>query len=616
LLVDGGNLSINNDLTLDGGSISVQGANLNLNTGNLTVQAGTLTIDGGSQMNIGGRLTMSGGSVVVQGVMQLNSGGEVMVDFDQLQINGGTLDINGGATVTVGGGTLNVNALGTLNVNTSGTLITSSGTTTNRGTFTSRGSVSITGTGVLENNNAGIFALSASTSVPVSFDPKINDHTNNYNTLFAHTPVSYSASSLPSGLTISTSTGQITGTAVATGTGSFYVVSTSTVRTARQKFAYTIGVSDSVAPTITNVVSSVSTSSVTITWSTNEAASTRVSFGLTSAYGITTSEFDTAPRVTNHSINITSLVPCTTYHYQVVSRDAALNTSSSSDATFATAGCPGEAPVESSTTTISIISATGGTVSFDAGVGRTLELNVPALFTSSTSAQFSIKELNSAVLYGAIGKPSGVASVGDGFDIKALTSATSTVSTFDNPIEISISYTHAEIVNIIESSLKIYSHNGSTWSVLTNCVVNAVSDIVTCSTNHFSVFALFGTSIVSAASNTSGSASPSGGSSGGTFALLPIKPQVATSTVVSTTSPFIFTKNMTIGSRGVSVQYLQRYLNSRGFIVAVEGAGSPGKESLYFGSRTAQALKKFQASMHLPPTGFFGPLTRKSISII
>lgn len=85
---------------------------------------------------------------------------------------------------------------------------------------------------------------------------------------------------------------------------------------------------------------------------------------------------------------------------------------------------------------------------------------------------------------------------------------------------------------------------------------------------------------------------------------------------------FIFTKNLTVGSTGEDVRELQKFLNSRGFIVALSGPGSSGNETSYFGNLTKSALIKFQENYKndiLTPlglirgTGFFGPATRAKI---
>ena len=73
------------------------------------------------------------------------------------------------------------------------------------------------------------------------------------------------------------------------------------------------------------------------------------------------------------------------------------------------------------------------------------------------------------------------------------------------------------------------------------------------------------------------------------------------------------TNNLKIGSSNVDVLKLQKFLNSQGYFVAKTGPGSPGRETLYFGPATRAALIKYQKANKIPATGFFGPLTRKSL---
>ena len=79
------------------------------------------------------------------------------------------------------------------------------------------------------------------------------------------------------------------------------------------------------------------------------------------------------------------------------------------------------------------------------------------------------------------------------------------------------------------------------------------------------------------------------------------------------------TANLGTSSRGASVKTLQQFLNTHGFAVASSGAGSPGKETETFGSRTVKAVQKFQEKYNIakpgvPGYGTVGPKTRAKIN--
>jgi hypothetical protein len=83
--------------------------------------------------------------------------------------------------------------------------------------------------------------------------------------------------------------------------------------------------------------------------------------------------------------------------------------------------------------------------------------------------------------------------------------------------------------------------------------------------------------------------------------------------VSSSSTSFFFTRNLTIGSKGVDVRALQHYLDTYGFPVnATPGnAGSLGYETQYFGINTQRALAAFQENVRIiPDAGYFGPITR------
>lgn len=62
------------------------------------------------------------------------------------------------------------------------------------------------------------------------------------------------------------------------------------------------------------------------------------------------------------------------------------------------------------------------------------------------------------------------------------------------------------------------------------------------------------------------------------------------------------------GSRGEHVTALQDFLIEKGFLVLPEGATKG-----YFGMATKKALMKYQKSVGVNPTGYFGPKTRMMV---
>ena len=81
----------------------------------------------------------------------------------------------------------------------------------------------------------------------------------------------------------------------------------------------------------------------------------------------------------------------------------------------------------------------------------------------------------------------------------------------------------------------------------------------------------------------------------------------------------IFTRELSEGLSGADVLMLQKILNADADTrIALQGAGSPGHETNYFGGLTTRAVQKFQIKFHIAAPGnqgygVVGPRTRKKL---
>jgi len=115
---------------------------------------------------------------------------------------------------------------------------------------------------------------------------------------------------------------------------------------------------DVTAPTITNVASTGSGTSATITWTTNEASTSSVSYG--TASGSLTSTATAAGLTTTHTVVLTGLTINTRYYFRVTSADASNNSTTSP----ATSGAPAVyIPPPGSVTSTTSADFAAGTVS-------------------------------------------------------------------------------------------------------------------------------------------------------------------------------------------------------------------------------------------------------------
>lgn len=382
---------------------------------------------------------------------------------------------------------------------------------------------------------------------------------------------------------------------------------------ANHTYTANFAVTDVDAPVITVTDIFSSATGAIVEWSTDENSSSLINYGLTASTTLATAESNTSPRVLGHSVRVSGLISCARYYYKIQSTDAYSNTGYSGIGTFKTSGCTGDATITDTGQGSATITS-GGSLS-----EGNISVVAPANFTNATSSLIiQANKLDSGSFAAVAGTPSGRARAGsDVYTLKAFMDATTNVSNFDSALTVKMNYSAADVANIFESSLWIYRYDGSTWYPLDNCSVDSSLKVVTCQTNHFSDFAIFGQS--------SGTSSGSGGGGGGGSITIanPSHNGFGTSTssnlgvpssdlkinnilIYSTsTAPIIkasikkFERNLKFGSTGEDVKNLQKFLNLSGFGLAKTGDGSPGKETYYFGELTRLSLIKFQESHSL-----------------
>lgn len=257
----------------------------------------------------------------------------------------------------------------------------------------------------------------------------------------------------------------------------------------------TANFSDTDAPVISSVSSTPSDTSADISWTTNEASSSQVEYGLTSSYGTSTTEADTSTRVTSHAVSLSGLQSCASYHYRVKSKDASNNQVISSDGTFSASGC--DTSSVSSGSGESVL-ASGGSVSISTDDGSA-SLDAPSGYTS-TDLTIEINKLNAS---SAPAAPSGNSLVGDNFfNFLAVDGSGNVVDTFDKDITLTIHYGSATTGSYVESTLGVYKYAGGSWTDK-NCTLDTSAKTLTCFLPSFSTYAVLGQPIPESSSSFS-----------------------------------------------------------------------------------------------------------------
>ena len=154
-----------------------------------------------------------------------------------------------------------------------------------------------------------------------------------------------------------------------------------------------------VISTASIVVSNITASTATISWTTNAPSNTTVNYGLTTSYGGTATN---AASVTSHTITLTGLTPVKTYHFRCNSINP-YGSSTTGDLTFTTIAAPTVTGVQitgitatSATMTWTSDQPTEGAVSYGYTTAYGMQTSDPALVTSHS---ITLTGLTSATPY-------------------------------------------------------------------------------------------------------------------------------------------------------------------------------------------------------------------------
>jgi hypothetical protein len=253
---------------------------------------------------------------------------------------------------------------------------------------------------------------------------------------------------------------------------------------------------DNTAPVLSGLLSDPSSTTANISWTTNEAASSQIIYGLVSTYGLQTTETDTSPKVTSHTVALSNLYPCARYYYYAKSKDAAGNEGSPVVGNFTTSGC-------------AVSTVSGGNESAVASSGGTLSLTnnqstVTLTAPNNWATQSAALQINKLATASTPLAPTGKSLVKDNFY-----NLVSEVATFAQPITFVITYGADAESEFVESTLDVYKYANSSWTKQ-NCTLNTTANTLTCLLNSFSVYAVYGELPTTA---SSGSVSPSVSSS-------------------------------------------------------------------------------------------------------
>jgi hypothetical protein len=374
---------------------------------------------------------------------------------------------------------------------------------------------------------------------------------------------------------------------------------------------------DITAPVISSLSgSSTSSTTAAFSWTTNELASTRVLYGLTTARTSSTSLTDVSPRTLSHEEDLSGLLSCSTYYYAVESTDGFTNTATSTAGTFVTPGCPAsETPTIATSTSMS--SNTGGSTTLAEG-NSAITVSLPSNVTStSSSVVIQVQALPASAILSSLGRPSQVPrEVGAViFDVKAIIDSNTVLESFDHPVTIDYTYSDGDVTGLDESTFWLYHYHDGAWDALDACDIDTGANTISCTTPNFSIFSLFGRPLTQVSANRTqsnprkfGCKDPNASNydyfvshDQSLCAYVDASSTSAQTTAVATNAGV---RDLTVGMSGDDVRMLQSLLMGKGYAIP---AGATG----YFASQTKAALSAYQKDTGVRPSiGYFGSITR------
>ena len=241
------------------------------------------------------------------------------------------------------------------------------------------------------------------------------------------------------------------------------------------------------APVITSVTATgITTTSATITWTTNQASSSQVEYGTTTAYGSLSA--NNASPVTSHSVFLNGLTPSTTYNYAVIS-----GASTSANFTFATTGYGiATVPVISSVTSTAI-TGTSATITW-----TTDQASSSQVAYGTTTAYGLLSALNSTLVTSHSVTLTGLTPGATyDYDVQSANAgglATSVNFTFSTPLQSGISPLGGAHNNTGTSSaptsLSIGYNSGNNNTIVAVCALGSTTSSISSITDSGSTWAL------------------------------------------------------------------------------------------------------------------------------